>query len=196
MKLLALRCPQCNEQLVPTDDEAVIVGCRQCFTAVSLHQTGLHPLPLQYATPAKQAPLVWLPMWVFHGLVRITDRTSQGGARGEDKKAAEFWQSERRLYVPAWRTPPGAVRELGSQLIQAQPQFQPLSTHPDKAAIQDVIFDQAAALKLLDFIIISMEAQRKDMLQKVSFEIRTRQVDLWAVPAQKTATDFYLLPTL
>ena len=41
MELLALKCPTCGQNLKPQSNEAVVVSCSNCKTAVSLHQSGI-----------------------------------------------------------------------------------------------------------------------------------------------------------
>ena len=41
MELLALKCPTCGQNLKPQSNDAVVVSCGNCRTAVSLHQSGV-----------------------------------------------------------------------------------------------------------------------------------------------------------
>ena len=184
MKLLALRCPQCGQRLEPQHNEAVVMVCSQCFTAVTMHQTGLQPIDVHYAAPSNDQVDGWLPFWLFHGRVNIQRRESQGSSKGADKEAAQLWQRVQRLYAPAWSQPAAQARDLGRNLLQAQPLFQTIP-RPDEALLTEAVIAPEDSLKLLDFIILTIEAERKDMLRDLKFQIEAGVPALWAIPAQK-----------
>ncbi len=105
MQLLALKCPTCGQNLKPQSNEAVVVSCGECKTAVSLHQSGIKAIDVKYAVPSSTDVTAWLPMWVFNGKVNIIRRESQGSSKGADKDAARLWDSATRLFTPAWQEP-------------------------------------------------------------------------------------------
>lgn len=158
--------------------------CRHCFTAVTLHQTGLQPIDVHYAAPAHDQVDGWLPLWLFHGRVQIQQRQSQGSGKGADKDAAQLWQRVQRLYAPAWSQPAAQAQAMGSKLLQAQPIFQTIP-RPDGASLAETIITPEDGLKLLDFIVLTIEAERKDMLRDLKFQIEAGIPALWAIPAQK-----------
>ncbi|MCZ7671941.1 MAG: hypothetical protein M5U34_34815 [Chloroflexi bacterium] len=80
----------------------MVVSCLNCLTAVSLQQSGITAIPIQYAAPTAKAE-VWLPMWVYNSRVVLNLRKSQGGSKGADKEAAKLWERAQRLYAPAWQ---------------------------------------------------------------------------------------------
>lgn len=183
MKLIALRCPQCGQNLEPKHNEVVVTGCKQCHTAVQISQNGLRIIAVSYAAPAADRVDAWLPFWLFDGRVNMQRRQSQGRSKGADKDAAHLWGAPRRLYAPAWNTRASQARQIGSRLVQQQIQFQPIEQPPD-ALITEAIITPEDALKLLDFIVLTIEANRKDDLKEISYQIEAGQPQLWAVPAQ------------
>ena len=98
MKLIALRCPSCNNALAPGDDDLVI-ACEQCGAGVAIDDDGLHPIELRFAvsgTPAAQ----YQPWWAFEGRVQLNRRDTQSGNRREE--ALKFWAQPRSLPV-TWK---------------------------------------------------------------------------------------------
>lgn len=184
MKLIALRCPQCQEKLAPRSNEAVVLFCGSCHTAVSLSQQGLTKLNVQYVAPNSQTVDEWLPFWVFHGRVNIQKRETQSGNKQAQAQSQQLWQQVQRLYAPAWELPTSQARELGSQLVQSQPAFQFASQAPQANIVEATIAPEDA-LKLLDFIVMSIEAERQDWLRDLKFAIETDKHELWAMPARK-----------
>jgi hypothetical protein len=182
MKLLLLRCPDCQEPLSP-EPEAVVVGCKGCFTAVSLTDTGLSPIDIQYAA-AQDVVEEWVPFWLFNGRVHITQRETQGSNRGAQKDSEEFWGVPRRLYVPAWNLSMPAAREMGQTFVKQQTNLIAVP-RPQNARLVDATVTPEDALKLLEFVVISIEAERKDWLKKFNFHLEVGEPELWALPARR-----------
>lgn len=184
MQLIALKCPTCGQNLLPKSNEAVVISCLNCLTAVSLHQSGIKAIPISYAKPTGKAD-VWLPMWVYNGRVILNRRKSQGSSKGAEKDAAKTWDTVQRLFAPAWQEAIPQAREIGSRFTLKQPMLSAIEpTSEDSFAIEATV-SQEDGLKLLDFIVLSVEAGRKDWLQDVQFEIQVNGQELWALPARK-----------
>ena len=183
MRLLSLRCPQCNGSLTPENDH-LVVSCGSCHTAVHISDEGLRRVPVHYARPREEATVTqWLPFWVFHGRVRVDERVvGRGGSSQEDM--ARLWGEPRDLYVPAWAMPPRKAQELGSEMIQRQPIYQTLA-EPPPVPLTPVTLTTVDALKILDFIVLAIEAHRGDQLLRLAFQLDVGDAALWALPADK-----------
>ena len=192
MQLVALKCPTCGQNLKPQRNEAVVVSCGECKTAVSLHQSGIKAIDAKYAAPSSNNVEAWLPLWVYTGRVNIKRRESQGGSKGADKDAAKLWESAQRLFVPAWQEPVVQAREIGSQFVVRQLVFETIDP-TDNMMMQEATITPEDGLKLLDFIVLSLEADRKDWLEDLKFEIQTTGHELWAIPARKKGSHWEFL---
>ncbi len=183
MKLLLLRCPNCNAPLTPNQDDMVTM-CGDCFTAVSIDQTGLNIKEIIYAASDTEEVPLWLPFWVFNGRVNISQRQTQGSNKGAAKDAQQFWGSHRRLYVPAWQLEMPMARSMGQRLTQEQPHFTAIP-RPDEVDLLGTAVTPEDALKLIEFIILSIEAERKDWLKSLQFTIDAEEPELWALPGKR-----------
>ncbi len=192
MELLALKCPTCGQNLKPQRNEAVVVSCGNCKTAVSLHQSGIKAIDVQYAAPSSDNVQAWLPMWLFKGKVNIIRRESQGSSKGADKEAAQLWGSANRLFAPAWQEPSQQARGIGAKFTVKQPRLAPIAP-TDNMLMQEATITPEDGLKLLDFIVLSLEADRKDWLEDLQFEIQTTGHELWAIPARKKGASWGFL---
>jgi len=192
MQLLALKCPTCGQNLKPQSNETVVVSCGKCKTAVSLHQSSIRAINVQYAAPSSNDVEVWLPMWVFKGKVNIKRRESQGSSKGADNDAAKLWGSANRLFAPAWQEPIREARETGSKFTVKQPQLEVIEP-TDDMLMQEATITPEDGLKLLDFIVLSLEADRKDWLEDLQFEIQTSGHELWAIPARRKGSSWKFL---
>jgi hypothetical protein len=195
MKLLALRCPTCAQALTPQSPDVVVLRCVNCGTAVSINDTGLDTIAIQFATPATENFDAWVPLWLFNGRVNIQSRQTQGSNKQAKQDAEQLWGHPRRLYVPAWDIPTEAACQIGGNLVQRQPTFQQ-ATPPDKATLIETILTPEDALKLLEFVVFNVEAARKDWLKDLQFTIEAAAPQLWAIPAQKEGNAWRLQPLL
>jgi hypothetical protein len=182
MKLLALRCPNCNHSLTP-ENEHIVVACERCYAAVHLGDEGLSQVPVHYAAPKGEARVTdWLPFWVFAGRVHITRRSTQGGGSRE-ADAALLWGQPRRLYVPAWELSLNMAQDIGSDMIQRQPAFESVP-QPAEVRFAPVTLATEDALKMLEFIVLAIEARRPDWLKRLDFHLEVDEPVLWALPAE------------
>lgn len=181
MKLVALRCPECNQSLAP-ENEHIVVACEACSTAVHLGDEGLTRMPVHYAAAKRKAQVThWLPFWVFHGSVHIDQRTTQDRDSGKEE-SMRLWGEARDLYVPAWELSLSTAQHMGSKMIKAQPVYQSVS-QPRKVRLMPVTLTMDDALKMLEFIVMAIEARRPDWLKSLDFHLEVGEPTLWALPA-------------
>lgn len=193
MKLLALKCPVCAQRLTPKSKNVLVMGCANCETAVSIDPNkGVQETTLQFATPKSPEVDTWLPLWVFDAQVNITSRRTRKKHGRSEKASQELWGQPRRLYVPAWTMNMKTARQLGTKLVENQPQLQP-TEKPSGANLSEMLVAEEDALKLVEFIVMSIEAERKDWLTNLQFDIQTRTTNLWAIPAKQDRNGWGLL---
>ncbi len=192
MKLLALKCPVCGQRLAPKSDRVLVMECGQCDTAVSINpDTSISETTVQYAQAREEAD-VWLPMWVFDARVNITSRRTRKRDGRSEKASQELWGTARQLFVPAWTLNMQTARQLGTKLIENQPQLQ-AADKPNGVHMTEMVVQEEDAFKLLEFIILSIEAERKDWLTDLEFDIKTNATNLWVIPAKQNRGGWQLL---
>jgi hypothetical protein len=186
MKLLLLHCPLCTEPLAPDTPEAVIYDCPSCQTPVAITDTGLAVETVQFVTPAQsEAEKVtdWMPFWLFQGRIHIDKRETQRDRRAKTAEVEHLWSQPRRLFVPAWTVDMHNARDIGSALVQRQPVFVSVE-RPSGAQMRTATVTAEDALKMLEFIIITIEAQRDDWLRDIEFRMELGSPTLYAIPAE------------
>jgi hypothetical protein len=182
MKLILLRCPNCGEPLNPANDD-VVIACSNCHTPVAISVSGPQEMTVRYAVPGNKAASGkrWFPFWVFEGWVRILRRETQGGSSSGQKESEKFWGASRRLYVPAWDLDLHNAQEIGSQLIQEQPEIRFVDI-PEKTQLIAATVTPKDAGKLLEFVILAIEARRRDWLKDLEFDLEIKDPELWGMP--------------
>jgi len=180
MKLILLTCPQCNEPLKPENEDITTI-CPQCEQIYQLSHQGLQPLNTHFMSTGQTLAKEWLPYWVFQGQVNVSQRESQGGGSSSGKAAEQLWSAPRLLYVPAWDLPMNRVQEIGGQLIQQQPALKAVEK-PAAFRLRPAIITAQDAEKMLEFIVLAIEARREDYLKSLTFKMKLGEPQLWALP--------------
>lgn len=181
MKLLLLRCPRCTQALAPNQEDRV-VQCPNCRGAVSIDEGRLSLLAAQYAAPIRDNPPSWLPFWVYRGKVTIKERKTQGG-RSAEKDAQAFWAQPRRVYIPAWECDLAEARDIVRNLLEKQPFLEGIIP-PDTVRFLPAVLTADDARKLLDLVIVSIEARRQDWMESLDYDLRLDSQALWILPAE------------
>lgn len=181
MKLVLLRCPNCGRALTPENDD-VVVACNHCRTPVAIARDGPSRISVRFAVSGDEIGRqdAWHPFWVFSGKVNISRRETQGGARSGAKDSAALWGSPRRLYVPAWELSMRIAQEVGSRLVQEQPRFR-FVDQPQESRLVAATVTPGDARRLLEFVVLAIEARRRDWLKDLDFAMDLDQPELWAL---------------
>jgi len=190
MKLLLLRCPTCNYALEPGQEDRV-VQCPNCRAAVGINEAGLEIQATHFMRSSVAHPLHWLPFWVYNGRVTIMERKTQGGKSAE-QEAQAFWGQPRQVYIPAWQISLPAARDMVSRLLQEQPPQEAIDP-PEGTTFEPVVMTREDGRKLLELVIVSIEAERKDWMESLAYDLKLDGESLWLLPAAKKNEGWELL---
>jgi hypothetical protein len=181
MKLVALRCPNCGQPLKPEDD-SIVLSCHNCFIPVALAVDGPKRMKIWFAVmkQKQQEDKNWVPFWVYEGRIKIQHRETQSGWRTKDEDSDRLWGVPRRLFIPAWDLDLHTAQDIGSRLILKQPEFN-FVEQPAEYYLTPANVKPDDAKRLLEFIVLAIEARRKDWLKDLKFEIEVGKPQLWAL---------------
>ena len=172
IRLIALTCPRCGTP-VPAHVDEVAWVCAQCAQGMLLSgEQGTLPLDVFFsagiAANAKGAPF-----WVARGAVSLISRQTYKG--NSSKEMTEFWSVPRLFYVPAYRLPVEEMVAVGIKLLRQPVRME--SGSP--AAFHPVVVDPGDVHAIAEFIVMSVEAERKDALKELKVEIKLDPPQLW-----------------
>jgi len=175
IQLIPLVCTKC-QTTVPAQPDEVAWVCGQCGQGLLLDiSKGLAPLEVNYAEGI--APnILGKPFWITEGSVAFARRQTYSG--NEDREAHNFWGQPRRFYVPAYNSTLEGLLEVGSKLLVQPPSLQPgpaARFEPVTLALEDV-------KPLAEFIVMALEAGRKDKLKEIQFSLELSNPVLWILP--------------
>ena len=190
MKLLLLRCPHCAQALAPGQRDVVMM-CPNCHSAVLIQEGGLELVQGHFAAPKKSDYTHWVPVWIYQGQVKLLKRETQGRSWRPANQAKNFWAEPRRLYIPAWEIEIREAADLTQELIGRQPFFREIP-RPDDAVFEPVILTTEDIFKLLDLVVVTIEAERSDDMESLDFDLTVNSQELWFLPAVKHNEDWQL----
>jgi len=174
--LLPLQCLKCQTALLAEPDEVAWL-CPTCGQAVLLDEkqpAGLAPLEIYFATGI-QTGQRGRPFWVAQGVVSVNRETYSGD---ESRQAQEFWRTPRTFFIPAYTCALDELISQGMQLLK-----QPISMMPGQAAaFLPVTLALEDVRPMAEFIIMGIEAERRDMLKSINIQLNLAAPVLWVLP--------------
>jgi hypothetical protein len=149
--------------------------CAQCGQAMQLdEEKGLQQLELRYSS-AIAPGAAGKPFWVCEGRVSMRRETYSGK---ETSEAERFWSQPRRFFVPASSLSLENVLQLGVALLLQPPA---LASGP-AARFEPVTLSGRDILPTAEFIVMAVEANRKDKLKKLEFNLQLSAPVMWVLP--------------
>ena len=196
MKLLALRCPHCAVALAPREAD-VVLCCPNCRSAVLLAEGGLTVADARYAAPGPTSPEAWVPLWGFEGQVQIERREAQNKKVSltgwvSTHESQTFWSQANRTFIPAWDVDLPQASEIARNLLESQPDFRQADP-PDGILFQPAVISPDDARKLLELVVVTVEARRSDWLKELDFTLAMGPPQLWILPAHQKDGRWQLL---
>jgi hypothetical protein len=161
-------CAQCGQgqRLVA---EAVLDGRPQTATPA-----GLVPLEIHYSA-AIPPNGKGRPFWVAEGAIRL-QRQTFGSSRSQE--AQDYWDSPRAFFIPAYDCPLDEAVQESLQRLARPEELQP----GPPAAFHPVTLPEEDLQALAEFVVMVIEARRKDKLREVNFSVQLEPPDLWVLP--------------
>ncbi len=174
VELIQLVCIHCKSPLPAGPDETAWV-CAQCGQGMRLDEDrGLVELAVNFASGIPNGAR-GKPFWVADGSVALQRETYSGN---KSREAEQFWSQPRRFYVPAYALPLEDLLAAGTALLLTPPALQPGTA----ASFEPVILPIDDVHATVEFIIMAVEAGRKDMLKNVQFSLTLSDSILWVLP--------------
>jgi hypothetical protein len=176
VELVLLKCLQCGTP-VPAEEDEVAWVCATCGRGLLLTETELVPINVQWAALSAgqgQGGRLGRPVWVFGGAVEIVHRESYSGGNQPD----DLWRNPVRLFVPAYTCPLQELEDVGARLTRQQPLLTPGPPGP----LTGCTLLPAEARAVAEFIVLTIEAERKDKLRTIDVRLNVGAPELWVMP--------------
>jgi hypothetical protein len=142
-------------------------------------QKGLLPLEVEYATGIAPNAL-GKPFWVAEGQASVGRETYSGN---QAREAQDFWGQPRRFFVPAFTSSLENLLSLGTNLLLNPPAFQLRSEEGGPPArFEPVTLHAEDVTAAAEFIIVAIEAGRRDKLKRIDLSLKLSTPCLWILP--------------
>jgi hypothetical protein len=174
VELIPLQCVRCQNSLAAQPDEVFWV-CPTCGQAQILSdERGLLPETIHYAggIPPKGTGK---PVWVVTGTATLSRQTYRGD---ESRDMQQFWAQPRRFFIPAYTLP---LDQLVNACVSMLRQPPTLTEAPSPAAFYPVTVQAEDLQALVEYTVLALEADRKDMLKELVFQVQLGAPEMWVV---------------
>ena len=175
VELVALKCLRCETPIPAAPDEIAWV-CERCGQGWMLDEvSGVASQAFHFAAgiqPGKRGS----PFWVAGGSLRLNRQTYASFSK-KDNEAAEFWAVPRRFFIPAFACDLETTLNLGTALLRNPPHL----AEGGPAPFLPVTISPRDIYPLAEFIVIAIEAERKDSIKQLDFSLELRAAELWVL---------------
>ncbi len=113
---------------------------------------------------------------MVNGRASLQRSTYRGNQTAE---MTSFWKEARRFFVPAYELPLDKMIEIGAALLQSVP---PPTQEGPPAPFLPVVVTREDIHALAEFIVMGVEASRKDNLKELIIELALEDPQLWILP--------------
>jgi hypothetical protein len=134
----------------------------------------LQSVDVHFAKPREADNLRWLPFWVMPVRVQIAERQSYG----RDQAPEARWDSPQRFVLPAFDTTPEEAAKWGARFLREAVQLEagPVGT------LSGVTVTPEEAQALAEFVVLTLEAERRDKIKSLRAVLDFGEVELWCLP--------------
>lgn len=191
MKVLQVRCPNCNTPIVGKQRDMVFL-CQQCGT-MHVRDGGVHVVDYEIADFAKSAPVqvrTYVPFWRMYAHFTVLSKNSSGGSVYKLSnwiKGGEGDSGEVFIFVPASDFDPPTFKNLATQLTANWPKY---ATRLDFGGVPRLpaIMDKEEAVKMAHFVIITLEAEKPGVMQTLEYTLEVKDARMIYLPFNSTAS--------
>lgn len=178
VNLIALRCTKC-ETPVPANPDEIAWACENCGAGLLLHEkVGLEETTIHYH--AKLRPeKPGRPFWIVKGQVTLDRKTYD--VFDKKGKAQKFWAEPRDFYIPAYNCEIDELVNTAMSYLEGQPEL----TTGSVGHFQPVTLGQEDIQAVTEYVIIGIEAHRKDDIKEIKFTLKLSEPQLWILPQVK-----------
>ncbi|MBI4926318.1 MAG: hypothetical protein HY835_01035 [Anaerolineae bacterium] len=175
VRLIPLQCPRCDTPVLAKLDEVAWV-CEQCGQGMKISdERGTDAMDVFFSAALPQNK-PGFPYWVARGAVRPLVRSTYHRDSSEEMNA--FWATPRLFYVPAYALEIEKVVAAGVSLLHKPVRMEPGA----RTAILPVVLPPEDVFRVAEFVVMSVEADRRDALKEFKFDLKLDPVQLWILP--------------
>ncbi|MEW6308512.1 MAG: hypothetical protein AB1492_05645 [Bacillota bacterium] len=150
--------------------------CKQCGVGCEAVDDELVQVPVEFAVPKRDpgALACYLPVWVFAAQLKLS-RQSAGFSLFGGRNSGEY---DLKFYVPAFAGGLATLKQLGAGLTRKQPEYDTIL----RQQLAGIALRREDAKRVADYLLITIEAEKPDMLQGLTYSLELSQAKLLGIP--------------
>ena len=184
-KVEAIKCKNCGSGLVVEINDNVTY-CSSCGSGFEIINGEFQPIQINFAAAAlkSEGDLVYKPFWLLKSNVNILERTSSGGIMKNIFGGSSSSSGDIIFYIPAFTCSLDSLKEIASTFTTKNPVASPQKYN---VKLTGFSYGKEDAKKLAEFILISFEAEKSDMMKTFRYEINFDSCEVLGIPFYKRA---------
>ena len=183
MKVVQVRCPSCNSPIYSKQRDRMFY-CDKC-NVIHVRDGGVDKIDFDIAEfgSAPQGDSVYVPFWRLYCSFIIRSKSVEGGhlfrlaswMRGADGSGTLF------IYVPAADFDPATFKRLAIDFTVSSPKY---STRLNFGSVRRMptSLSREEAAELADFIVVTMEAEKPGVLQRLDYTLTVNGTKMVYLP--------------
>jgi hypothetical protein len=183
MKVVQVKCPSCNSPIYSKQRDRMFY-CDKC-NVMHVRDGGVDKIDFEIAEfgSAPQGESVYVPFWRLYCSFIIRSKSVEGGhlfrlaswMRGEDGSGTLF------IYVPAADFDPATFKRLAIDFTISSPKY---STRLNFGSVRRMptSMSREEAAELADFIVVTMEAEKPGVLQRLDYTLTVNGTKMVYLP--------------
>lgn len=184
-KVEAIKCKNCGSGLVVEMNDNVTY-CSSCGSGFEIINGELTPIEINFATASlkSEGEIVYKPFWLLKTNVDILERTSSGGFMKNIFGGSSESKGDIAFYIPAFTCSLDSLKEIASTFTSKNPVASPQKYN---AKLTGFAYGKEDAKKLAEFILISFEAEKSDMMKTFKYVMNFNSCEILGIPFYKSA---------
>lgn len=182
-KLEAIKCKNCGSGLVVEINDNVTY-CGSCGSGFEIVNGELQPIEINFAATAipGNSEVIYKPFWIIRTDVEILERTAAGGFIKNLFGGSSATSGSIVFYIPAFYCKLDSLKNLASAFTQKNPVASPQKYN---AKLIGFAYGKEDAKKLAEFLLISFEAEKSDMMKTFRYNLRFNSFEILGIPFYK-----------
>lgn len=183
-KLEAIKCKKCDSGLVVEVNDN-IVYCSSCGSGFEIIEGQLIPIEINFASAALRAEgdMIYKPFWLITSTISILERKATGNFLknlfgGSDSSTSGII----KFYIPAFYCPLESMKNLATQFTMKNPVASPQKYN---TSLVGFAYGKEDAKKLSEFILISLEAEKNDVMKSFKYKMEYDSMEILGIPFYK-----------
>lgn len=183
-KLVAISCKNCGSGLIIEVND-YISYCSNCGSGFEIIEGELIPIEINFAPHALrgEGEMIYKPFWRIKSHINILERKASGEFLKNLFGGSNATSSgEITFYIPAFYCPLETMKNLATQFTIKHPVASPQKYN---VKLVGFAYGKEDAKKFSEFILISLEAEKKDTMKNFTYKLDFNSMEILGIPFYK-----------